>query len=47
MAPKPVEFADERYTEMARKEVAALQNEDVDGYMSAFADNASYHFNTG
>ena len=47
MAPKPIEFADARYTEMARNEVAALQSKDVDGYMSAFADNASYHFNSG
>jgi len=46
-APKPVEFADSKYTGMANTMVAALVSKDIDGYISAFADNAIYQLNTG
>jgi len=46
-APKPVEFADAKYSEMANQNLAALQSKDVDGYMNAFADNAILKWNSG
>jgi hypothetical protein len=45
--PQPVEFADSKYSDIARKGNAALSSGDIDGWMSAFADNAVYLWNNG
>ena len=45
--PQPAEFADSKYADIARKGDASLSSGDVDGWMSAFADNAVYLWNNG
>jgi len=45
--PPQSEFADAKYTEMGKKGIAALQAGDVDGWGSAFADNAVYIWSSG
>ncbi|MBI1780363.1 MAG: nuclear transport factor 2 family protein [Sphingobacteriales bacterium] len=43
----PAEFADKKFGEMAGKQLDALTAGDVDGWMSAYADNAVYVWNYG
>jgi hypothetical protein len=45
--PQPAEFADTKYAEIGRKGLAQLSSGDIDGWMSAFADNAVYVWNNG
>ena len=45
--PQPVEFADTKYADIGRKGNDALSSGDIDGWMSAFADNAVYQWNNG
>lgn len=46
-APPPAEFADPKYAEVGKKLLASFSSEDIDGYMSNFADNAIYYWNNG
>lgn len=43
----PVEFADKKFVDMAGKQLDALTAGNVDGWMSAYADNAVYVWNSG
>jgi ketosteroid isomerase-like protein len=45
--PQPAEFADAKYTEIGKAELAAMQSGDVDKWLSMFADNAKYFWNSG
>ena len=45
--PKPVEIADDSYSEMGKQMFAALSSGDMDKFMSAFDDNAMYRWNRG
>jgi len=45
--PLPTEFADLKYTEIGKQGIASLSAGDVDGWMSAFADNAVYVWSSG
>jgi len=44
---QPVEFADSKYSEIGNKGLAGLSSGDIDGWMSSFADNAVYIWNSG
>ncbi|MBZ5855583.1 nuclear transport factor 2 family protein [Flavihumibacter profundi] len=44
---QPAEFADPKYTELGKSALAALTNGDVDGWVSAYADNAVFMWNNG
>ena len=44
---QPVEFADQKYTEIGKKGLASLSSGDIDAWMSNFADNAVYLWNNG
>jgi ketosteroid isomerase-like protein len=43
----PVEFADAKYSEIGKKALDALSKGDMDGWMSNYADNAKYYWNSG
>lgn len=43
----PVEFADAKYTEMGKQLLAAMSKGDMDAWMSNYADNAKYYWNSG
>lgn len=43
---QPAEFADPRYTEIGKNALAALSKGDVAGWMSGYADNAVYMWNS-
>lgn len=43
----PVEFADDKYTEIGKKSLDNLSKGDIDAWMSNFADNAKYYWNSG
>lgn len=43
----PAEFADAKYTETGKQNSAAFASGDIDTWMSSFADNAVYAWNTG
>ena len=43
----PAEFADVKYSEMARNMLAALARRDVASWVSNFSDNAVYVWNNG
>ena len=43
----PSEFADEKYVEIAKQELANLSAGDVDAWGNMYADNAVYLWNTG
>lgn len=45
--PSPAEFADAKFTDIGKKSVASLASGDIDGWVSAYADNAVYMFNSG
>jgi hypothetical protein len=45
--PPPAEFADAKYADIGNKGLAGLSSGDIDGWMSAFADNAVYQWNNG
>ena len=46
-AAQPAEFADPKYMDVGKKLLSQFASGDIDGYMSAFADNAVYHWNNG
>jgi len=43
----PVEFADMKFADMARKSLDQFEAGDIAGWMEQFADNAVYAWNTG
>jgi len=43
----PVEIADAKYSEMGKKSLEALSKGDMDAWMSNYADNAKYYWNSG
>lgn len=43
----PVEFADAKYTEIGKKALEAMSKGDMDAWMSNYADNAKYYWNSG
>jgi ketosteroid isomerase-like protein len=43
----PIEFADAKYTEIGKKSLDALSKGDMDAWMSNYADNAKYYWNSG
>lgn len=43
----PVEFADAKYSEIGKKSLEALSKGDMDAWMSNYADNAKYYWNSG
>jgi len=47
VAKAPAEFADTKYSDIGKRTVAALGTGDVDGWLTAFADNAVYVWNNG
>ena len=44
---QPVEFADSKYTVMGKKSLEDLTKGDMDSWMSNYADNANYYWNSG
>ena len=47
MKPKATEFADAKYADIGRKNLAQLSSGDVDGWVSAYADNAVFLWSSG
>ena len=45
--PPPAEFADPKYMDMGKKDLAALASGDIDGWMNSYADNAVYRWSAG
>jgi len=45
--PQPAEFADPKYMEMGKTQLAALSAGDVDKWLSNFSDDAVYQWNGG
>lgn len=45
--PPPAEFADAKYADIGNKGLAGLSSGDIDGWMSNYADNAVYLWNSG
>ena len=45
--PQPAEFADAKYADIGKAELAAMQSGDIDKWLSMFADNAKYFWNGG
>jgi hypothetical protein len=43
----PAEFADPKYVDIGKQLMSQFESGNIDGYMSAFADNAVYHWNNG
>lgn len=43
----PFEFADAKYIEIGKKALDALSKGDMDAWMSNYADNAKYYWNSG
>jgi len=41
------EFADARYTEMGKKQLAQMASGDMDGWADGYADNAMYRWSSG
>ena len=41
------EFGDDKYVQMAKQTMQDLSSGNVDGYLSAYADNAIYRFSGG
>src|SRR5882757_9371810 len=41
------EFADARYTEMGKKQLAQMSGGDMDGWVNTYADNAMYRWSSG
>lgn len=46
-AAAPVEFVDTKYSEIGKKTLDALSKGDMDGWMSNYAVNAKYYWNSG
>jgi ketosteroid isomerase-like protein len=44
---KPIEFADDRYSNVCKAALAKLSTGDVDGFITDYADNAVYRWNSG
>lgn len=44
---QPVEIADNKYSEMGKKSLDELSKGDMDAWMSHYADNAKYYWNSG
>jgi hypothetical protein len=45
--PQPAEFADAKYTEIGKKNLASLSSGDIDGWMSSLADNSRTNWSSG
>jgi ketosteroid isomerase-like protein len=45
--PAPVEFADQRFMDMAKKTFQLFESGDIDGWLNGFADNAIYRWSAG
>jgi len=45
--PPPSEFADPKYIEMGKKNLAQLSSGDVDGWMTAYSDSARFNWSGG
>ena len=45
--PPQVEIGDSKYADIGRQGIAQMSSGDIDGWMTAFADNAKYYFNGG
>ncbi|HLY69365.1 MAG TPA: nuclear transport factor 2 family protein [Puia sp.] len=45
--PPPSEFADPKYMDMGKKDLAALASGDIDAWMNSYADNAVYRWSAG
>jgi hypothetical protein len=45
--PQPAEFADPKYSEIGKTGLASLASGNIDAWMSGFADNAVYMWNSG
>jgi hypothetical protein len=45
--PQPAEFADAKYADIGKSALAAMASGDINAYMSIFADNAKYYWNSG
>ena len=45
--PPQSEFADARYADMGRKQLAMMSSGDINGWLDAFADNAIYYWSAG
>jgi hypothetical protein len=45
--PQPAEFADPKYSEIGKMGLASLSSGNIDAWMSSFADNAVYAWNSG
>jgi|SRR5271154_2050383 len=46
-AMKPSEFADPKYMDMGKKDLAALASGNIDSWMNSYADNAVYIWSAG
>jgi hypothetical protein len=46
-APPQSEFADPKYTDMGKKDLAAFATGDIDAWMNSYADNAVYVWSAG
>ncbi|MBF2708760.1 nuclear transport factor 2 family protein [Flavobacterium soyangense] len=46
-AVAPVVFADAKYSEIGKKSLVALSKGDMDAWMSNYADNAKFYWNSG
>jgi hypothetical protein len=47
VAPPPTEIGDAKYVEIGKKGIQQLSSNDIDGWMSSFADNARYYWSGG
>ena len=45
--PKPVEFADGKYTDIGKQSITKLAEGDIDAFLSNLSDNAVYLWNNG
>ena len=45
--PQQAEFADPKYVEMGKRDLAALGSEDIDAYMTSFSETARYYWSAG
>ena len=45
--PQTAEFADPKYVEMGKKDLAALNANNLDAFIASFADNAKYFWSSG
>jgi hypothetical protein len=45
--PQPAEFADPKYVDIGKKNLASLASGDIDNWLTAYADNARFAFSSG